>query len=85
VSVMVDVQAVSMVIVCVSVVAGFIYYSLQIRQQTEARQTGLVAWVVHCFWQQGNERNVGRRLKSLLSQVCVCSRRFAWVFCRNIL
>ena len=61
VSVMVDVQAVSMVIVCVSVVAGFTYYSLQIRQQTRARQTGLVARLFTAFgsremretWEEG--------------------------------
>ena len=39
---MVDIQTVSIVIASASVVAGIIYYSLQIRHQTKARQTDLV-------------------------------------------
>jgi hypothetical protein len=38
----VDVQTVSIAIASASVVAGIVYYSLQIRHQTKARQTGLV-------------------------------------------
>ena len=39
---MVDIQTVSIIIASASVVAGIIYYSLQIRHQTKARQTDLV-------------------------------------------
>ena len=39
---MVDIQTVSIAIASASVVAGIIYYSLQIRHQTKARQTDLV-------------------------------------------
>ena len=38
---MVDIQTVSILIASASVVAGIIYYSLQIRSQTRARQTDL--------------------------------------------
>ena len=40
--IVVDVQTVSIVIASASVVAGVIYYALQIRQQTKTRQTDLV-------------------------------------------
>jgi hypothetical protein len=39
---MVDIQTVSIAIASTSVVAGVIYYALQIRQQTKTRQTDLV-------------------------------------------
>jgi hypothetical protein len=39
---MVDVQTLSIAIASASVVAGIIYYSLQIRHQTKVRQTDLV-------------------------------------------
>jgi len=39
---MFDIQTVSIVIASASVVAGIVYYSLQIRHQTKARQTDLV-------------------------------------------
>ena len=39
---MVDIQTVSIAIASASVVAGIIYYSLQIRNQTKARQTDLI-------------------------------------------
>jgi hypothetical protein len=39
---MVDIQTVSIVIASASVVAGVIYYSLQIRHQTKTRQTDLL-------------------------------------------
>ena len=39
---MVDVQTVSIVIASASIVAGIIYYGLQIRQQTKTRQTDLI-------------------------------------------
>jgi hypothetical protein len=39
---MVDVQTVSIAIASASVVAGILYYSLQIRHQTKVRQTDLV-------------------------------------------
>ena len=39
---MVDVQTVSIAIASVSVVAGVIYYALQIRHQTKLRQTDLI-------------------------------------------
>ena len=39
---MVDISTVSIVIASASVVAGVIYYSLQIRHQTKARQTDLI-------------------------------------------
>jgi hypothetical protein len=38
----VDIQTVSIAVASASVVAGIIYYSLQIRHQTKARQTDLV-------------------------------------------
>ena len=41
-SIVVDIQTVSIAIASASVVAGIIYYSLQIRLQTRARQTDLV-------------------------------------------
>ncbi len=39
---MVDIQTVSIAVASASVVAGIIYYCLQIRHQTKARQTDLV-------------------------------------------
>ena len=39
---MVDIQTASIVVASASVVAGIIYYSLQIRHQTKARQTDLI-------------------------------------------
>ncbi len=39
---MVDISTVSIVIAAASIVAGVIYYSLQIRHQTKARQTDLI-------------------------------------------
>jgi hypothetical protein len=42
VSSMVDIQTVSIAIASASVVAGILYYSLQIRNQTKTRQTDLV-------------------------------------------
>ena len=39
---MVDVQTVSVVVASASIVVGIIYYSLQIRIQTRARQTDLI-------------------------------------------
>jgi len=39
---MVDIQTVSIMLASASVVAGVIYYSLQIRHQTKARQTDLI-------------------------------------------
>jgi len=38
----IDIQTVSIVIASASVVAGIIYYSLQLRSQTKARQTDLI-------------------------------------------
>jgi len=39
---MVDIQTVSIVIASASVVAGVVYYALQLRHQTKIRQTDLV-------------------------------------------
>jgi len=49
VSRMVDVQTASIAIASASVVAGIIYYSLQIRLQTRARQTDLVIRLYTAF------------------------------------
>jgi hypothetical protein len=46
---MVDVQTVSIAIASASVVAGVIYYSLMIRQQTKTRQTDLVIRLYTAF------------------------------------
>ena len=46
---MVDIQTVSIVIASASVVAGIIYYSLQIRHQTKARQTDLIVNLYSVF------------------------------------
>jgi hypothetical protein len=46
---MVDIQTVSIVIASASVVAGIIYYSLQIRHQTKTRQTDLVVRLYTTF------------------------------------
>src|SRR4030067_3473747 len=46
---MVDIQTVSIAIASASVVAGIIYYSLQIRLQTKARQTDLVIRLYTAF------------------------------------
>ena len=46
---MVDIQTVSIVIASASVVAGVIYYSLQIRLQTKARQTDMVMRLYTAF------------------------------------
>jgi hypothetical protein len=45
----VDIQTVSIAIASASVVAGIIYYSLQIRHQTKARQTDLVIRLYTAF------------------------------------
>jgi hypothetical protein len=47
--IVVDVQTVSIAIASASVVAGIIYYSLQIRQQTKTRQTDLVIRLYTAF------------------------------------
>jgi hypothetical protein len=39
---MVDVQTVTLVVTCVSVVVGIIYYALQVRHQTKIRQADLI-------------------------------------------
>ena len=46
---MVDIQTVSIAIASASVVAGIIYYCLQIRHQTKARQTDLVIRLYTAF------------------------------------
>ena len=46
---MVDIQTASIAIASASVVAGIIYYSLQIRHQTKARQTDLVIRLYTAF------------------------------------
>jgi hypothetical protein len=46
---MVDIQTVSIAIASASVVAGVIYYSLMIRQQTKTRQTDLVIRLYTAF------------------------------------
>jgi hypothetical protein len=46
---MVDVQTISIAIASASVVAGVIYYSLQIRLQTKARQTDMVMRLYTAF------------------------------------
>jgi len=46
---MVDIQTVSIAVASASVVAGIIYYSLQIRHQTKARQTDLVVRLYTTF------------------------------------
>ncbi len=46
---MVDIQTVSIAVASASVVAGIIYYSLQIRNQTRARQTDLIIRLYSLF------------------------------------
>lgn len=48
-SIVIDIQTVSIAIASASVVAGIIYYSLQIRLQTKARQTDLVIRLYTAF------------------------------------
>jgi len=46
---MVDIQTISIAVASASVIAGVIYYSLQIRNQTRARQTDLIIRLYSLF------------------------------------
>ena len=66
---MVDIQTVSIVIASASVVAGIIYYSLQIRHQTKTRQTDLVMRLYSTYgsmeFQEARENVMSREFKDL--------------------
>jgi len=75
---MVDIQTLSIAIASTSVVAGVVYYVLQIRHQTKLRQTDLVMsytrlTIVWNFWKLGiqsflrNSRTTMTPLKSLVA------------------
>ena len=52
VSIVVDIQTISIAVASASVVAGVIYYALQIRHQTKVRQTDLVMRLYSAFLSQ---------------------------------
>jgi len=76
---MVDIQTISIAIASASVVAGIIYYSLQIRQQTKTRQTDLVIRLYTAFggkemrgaWEKITTGNAGILVPIRMSLACL--------------